>query len=63
MSMIRRAGVTLALGMAFGAGHVAWGQTPVEIKVLTDEVNCRRALYASAGGEESHGVVMVSFPL
>jgi aminoglycoside 6'-N-acetyltransferase I len=36
--------------------HEAW--------VLTDEVNApARALYASAGGEESLGVVMVTFPL
>jgi ribosomal protein S18 acetylase RimI-like enzyme len=36
--------------------HEAW--------VLTDEVNGpARALYASVGGEESLGVVMVTFPL
>ena len=35
-----------------------------EAWVLTDEVNgAARALYASAGGEESRGVVMVTFPL
>jgi ribosomal protein S18 acetylase RimI-like enzyme len=35
-----------------------------EAWVLTDEVNGpARALYASAGGEESLGVVMVTFPL
>ena len=35
-----------------------------EAWVLTDEVNGpARALYASAGGEETLGVVMVTFPL
>jgi|SRR5579872_5227982 len=35
-----------------------------EAWVLTDEVNGpARALYAAAGGEESTGVVMVTFPL
>jgi ribosomal protein S18 acetylase RimI-like enzyme len=35
-----------------------------EAWVLTDEVNGpARALYASVGGEESLGVVMVTFPL
>ena len=35
-----------------------------EAWVLTDEDNGpARALYRAAGGEESHGVVMVTFPL